>query len=264
MDFKLMPKQLIYQLKIGAFKPDTIPMQRLSEYMSDLAKLLGEPNSVHFVELEEGSTVLNARVESEAIPKISDRLASINHGETPDDLRKAFDTLDKRLASDNATGSLKAYFGTEQAGAVVLEFPGCERPQPIDYGVIKERGTLDGIPVSITGRDMSKHAQLVDGRTVHTGIDMSEELAIKIMDEQCVYRKVIRLHGMGKWHRSEEGEWKLNGFKADHFEILESTPLRETLLQLRSIPDSGWSDIEDPLGYINKLRGDPEPDERLH
>lgn len=259
-----MPKQLIYKLKIGAFKPDTIPMQRLSEYMSDLAGLLGESNSVHFVKLEEGSTVLNALVENEAIPKISDRLASINHGEASEDLRKAFDTLDKRLASDNATGSLKAYFDTENDGAVVLEFPGCERPKPIDYGVIKERGALDGIPVSITGRDKSKHAQLVDGSTVHTGITMSEELAIKIMDEQCVYRKVIRLHGMGRWHRDEEGEWKLDGFKADDFEILEDTPLRETLLQLRAVPDSGWSEIEDPLGYLNNLRSDPESDERLH
>lgn len=259
-----MPKQLIYKLNIGAYKPDTIPMQRLSEYMSDLANLLGEASSVHFVELEEGSTILNVAVENEAIPKVEDRLAAFGRGEASDDLRKIFDSLDRRLAADNATGSLQAYVNNVPVSAVILEFPGCNRPKPIDYGVIKERGAVDGIPVSIAGRDKSKHAQLVDGSDVYTGITMSEELATKIMDSQCVFRKVIRLHGMGRWHRDEDGEWNLKSFKADDFEILDDTPLRETILQLREVSGSGWSKLDDPMDYLNRLRSEPDPDERLH
>ena len=259
-----MPKHLIYKLKIGAFKPETIPMQRLSEYLSDLAEILGEANSVHLRDLEEGSTVVNVLVETEAIPKVTNRVQSISRGEAPDDLRKAFDTLDKRLAADNATGSLVAVSDIEQSGTVVLNFPGCERPKPINYGSIKERGTLDGIPVSITGRDASKHVQLTDGSTLHTRIDMNEALAIRLMDEKCVYRKVIRVHGMGRWHRDDEGEWVLDSFKADDFEVPEDTPLRETLLQLRSVQGSGWSEVDDPIEYLHDLRNESEPDERLH
>lgn len=260
-----MPKHLIYKLKIGAFKPETIPMQRLSEYMSDLAAILGEANSVHLRDLEEGSTVVNVLVETEAIPKVTGRVASIDRGEAPDDLRKAFDALDKRLAADNATGELVAVSDdASPEGAIVLNFPGCERRKPINYGSIKERSSLDGIPVSITGRDASKHVQLIDGSTLHTRIDMNEALAIRLMDEKCVYRKIIRVHGTGRWHRDEDGEWVLDSFKADDFEILEDTPLRETLLQLRAVQGSGWSEVEDPIAYLHDLRSEPEPDERLH
>ena len=64
-----MPKRLTYRFTIGAYSPDTIPMARLSEYMGDLASLLGEKGAVHFEGTEEGSTVLKASVETEAIPK---------------------------------------------------------------------------------------------------------------------------------------------------------------------------------------------------
>ena len=40
-----------YRLKIDVFTPETLPMQRLSLYMAELAKLLGEPERVHFVEV---------------------------------------------------------------------------------------------------------------------------------------------------------------------------------------------------------------------
>ena len=259
-----MPKQLIYKLKIGAYNPDTIPMQRLSEYMSDLAKLLGEPQNVHFKDLEEGSTVLNAVIETEAIPKVSGRIKSLELGNASEEVQKTFDRLDARLALDNASGSLSAVGDDEQPLAVVLQFPGISRPKPIDFGIIKERGILDGIPVSITGRDSTKHVQLADGDAVHTGISLSTDLAIKIMDEQCVYRKVIRLHGEGRWSREDSGDWKLEGFKAESFEVLDPTPLRETLLQLRNVAGSGWSDMDDPIGFLRDLRDDPDMDESLH
>ena len=100
-----MPKRLTYKFTIGAFNPDTIPMSRLSEYMPDLASLLGEPSSVHFSNLETGSTVLSVTVGTEAIPKVSERIAQVSSGYIPDEIKKHFDGLDMRLAADNATGS---------------------------------------------------------------------------------------------------------------------------------------------------------------
>ena len=250
-----MPKRLTYKFTIGAFNPETIPMSRLSEYMSDLAVLLGEPSSVHFSGIESGSTVLRVDVDTEAIPKVTRRVEQVNSGETPDEIKKHFDALDKRLEEDNATGSLAACTDDDEASALVVTFPGCERPKPIDYGVIRERGTIEGVPFSIGGRDNTVHIQLLDGTKPYTGIDLSPELAIEISDAKCLLRKAVRLHGEGRWQRNPEtGKWDLKQFKVDRFEILEDTPLTETVAELRRVKGSGWAELEDPHQVLRDLR----------
>lgn len=250
-----MPKRLIYKFAIDAYTPDTIPMSRLSEYMGDLAGLLGQPSSVHFSRLEEGSTVVNVVVETEAVPKVSDRVASLSQAEVPLDVQKYFTALDRRLADDNATGILTAY-EDDQEGAVILQFPGRERPKPVDYGVITERGSLDGVPITIGGSDKTAHVILEDCDKTHTGIDLTRELAMKLSDANCLYRKTVRLHGIGRWHRTIEGEWELKKFRVEDFEILGDAPLSEIVGQLRSVPGSGWEDVEDPDSFLKDLRSD--------
>ena len=239
-----MPKRLTYKFTIGAFSPETIPMSRLSKYMSDLAGLLGEPSSVHFAELEEGSTVLAVTVDIEAIPKVIDRVEQIRSGYIPDEVKKHFETLDRRLAADNATGELVALTEEDVAGAVVITFPGCERQKPIDYGVIKERGTLDGVPFSIGGRDRIMHIQLQDGSRTHSNIDLTQELGIELSDAHVLRRKMIRLHGEGRWRRNPgNGEWDLIRFRVEGFEILDDASLGDTLAELRGVKGSGWADL---------------------
>ncbi len=256
-----MPKRLTYKFTIGAFNPESIPMSRLSEYMSDLASLLGEPSSVHFSGIESGSTVLRVDVDTEAIPKVTRRVEQVASDNVPDDIKKHLDALDKRLEEDNATGSLAACTD-DDASALVIAFPGCERPKPIDYGVVRERGTIDGVPFSIGGRDNTVHIQLLDGTKAYTGIDLSHGLAIKISDAKCLLRRAVRLHGEGRWQRNPDtGKWDLKHFKVDSFEILEDVPLAETVAELRRVKGSGWADLEDPHQVLRDLR---EGEESVH
>ena len=257
-----VPKRLIYKLNIGAFSPDSIPMARLSEYMADLARLLGEPGSVHFLDLEEGSTVLSAAVETESIPKVTQRIEAVKRGEAPPESMKAFDELDRRLAEDNAKGSLRAIADGQKSGAVVITFPGVERPKPLDYGVIKERGSIDGVPTHIGGTGKLLRVILTSANNEnYTNIEMPLELALQITDQKCFHRKTVRLHGVGRWYRDESGAWALRNFRADSFEVLKDASLREALEHLRSMP-SGWDEIDDPAAFLRDL--DSEPNERLH
>ncbi|MEM9624331.1 MAG: hypothetical protein AAF993_22010 [Pseudomonadota bacterium] len=255
-----MPKHLIYKLNIdGSYKPGTIPMQRLSEYMADLAMLLGEPSSVHFDRMEEGSAVLVATIDEPAIPKVTQRVMSIGRGEAPDDLRKVFVQLDKRLADDNAVGSLSA-FPDDDSGAVVLSFPGKERPKPIDYGLIRQQGTIEGVPVRVGGQDKTAHLILEDRNQTYSRINLTREQASKI--GHYLYTKVIRLHGSGSWRRDENGQWQLERFRVDRFEVLDEVPVREVLDRIRSVEGSGWKDVEDPASMLQDLRDGP--DKRPH
>ena len=63
-----MKEQREYRFIIDPYSPGTLPMARLAAYMGELARLLGRLDKVHFVRLEEGSTVLVQRVEPEAAP----------------------------------------------------------------------------------------------------------------------------------------------------------------------------------------------------
>lgn len=107
-----------FRLTIDAFTPSTIPMYRLAEYMADFAVLLGNEKSVHHGGLVKGSTILVAKVEWEAEPKVRERLHAVRNRSGNDRVMEAAARLDDRLAQDNAKGMI-----ADPAGAKVIEFP---------------------------------------------------------------------------------------------------------------------------------------------
>ncbi|HET6719883.1 MAG TPA: hypothetical protein VFH22_09565, partial [Rhodocyclaceae bacterium] len=76
----------LFKLRITAYTPETIPMNRLAEYMLHFAALMGSETHVHFKGLKKGSTILCARVENEDVPKVGERLAKICLSDTPADI----------------------------------------------------------------------------------------------------------------------------------------------------------------------------------
>lgn len=76
-----MTKHKERRLKIDVFTPETLPMERLAEYMLQFAKVLGEPERVHFVDVEAGSAVLRARIEDVAVSKVERRIADASRGQ---------------------------------------------------------------------------------------------------------------------------------------------------------------------------------------
>ena len=110
-----------FTFKIDAFTPGTLPMARLAEYMADLAVMLGEPTSVHFSRIEEGSATLVSTVDLTAVPKVRERFKNIRVGNGPEDAMQAFQKMNVRLRDDNCSGIL-----AEADAAEVILFPGKE------------------------------------------------------------------------------------------------------------------------------------------
>ena len=52
-----------YRFEIDAYTPETIPLSRLSQYLGDLARIMGESANVHLVRIEKGSTAPIIRVD---------------------------------------------------------------------------------------------------------------------------------------------------------------------------------------------------------
>lgn len=238
---------------IDAYSPDTIPMVKLAEYMADFAALLGKENAVHFAGLEKGSTKIAARIEFEDVPKVTARLNDIRRGIPPKDAAKIFDQIDKRLANDNATGRIFAEGDEGSAPAELLTFPGRERPKAHSYGPFVQDGTLDGILISVGGRDETIPLRLQNGETTYTNCDTTRAIARELGKHLF---EPVRIYGTGRWMRDVDNTWILLRFRVHRFEVLEKSRLRDTVTALRAVTGSGWKDMADPLGELDDVRRD--------
>lgn len=237
------------RFKIDAFQPSTIPMARLAEYMAQLASLLGNERSVHFLRLDPGSVEVVHSIDVEDQPKVDARLGALRNGDGPADAVKAYKRLDDMLASDNATGAL--LLGRE---AVLIQFPGRTRQKPVDYGAFTQQGSFDGVPVKIGGlADMVPiHLQeLGPTAFVHNCVG-SREIARAIAAH--LFDTPIRVHGAGRWRREATGTWMLLRFVINDFEVLDDAPLDTVVARLRQVRGSQWNEIEHPLATLQDLR----------
>ena len=223
----------VYQFRIDAYSPQTIPMGRLAQYMGELAALLGEKNAVHFSRLTEGSTILNANVDREAAPKVRERIAGLHRGEAGGDTLRAFKALNKLLRDDNAIGSLQS----DEPQGISLAFRGRELAEEA-FTSINQHGSIDGIITGIRGKDETIHITLqFEGAQIsgcETNRMIAKQLGARLFEP-------VRLFGRGRWARDADGVWTLLKFRVESFETLDGAPLTTALAALRSVP-AAWDD----------------------
>jgi hypothetical protein len=221
-----------YQFKIDAYSPATMPMGRLAQYMTELAVLFGERDSVHFRSLTKGSTMLNARVDREAAPKVRDRMVAVRAGDASGEAQRAFQSLNKLLRADNANGVLRDV----APRGLVVRFPGRELVE--EKFTVRQQGSIDGIITGIRGRDTSIHITLQSEGQQISGCEttraIAKQLGAKLFEP-------VRLFGRGRWSRDDDGAWTLEQFRIESFEALQDVPLTEALAVLRDIPTE-WGD----------------------
>jgi hypothetical protein len=232
-----------YRFKIDAYTPETMPMWRLAQYMAELADLLGERGSVHFRRITRGSTVLNARIDREAAPKVRDRVVSVRAGDAPAEPMRAYKAMNKLLMDDNAIGVLR----DASPRGIVVRFPGRELVEE-QFPVIRQHGSIDGIITGIRGKDETIHITLnSEGQQIsgcETNRTIAKQLGAKIFEP-------VRLFGRGTWTRDADGVWLLKFFKIESFEVLQDVPLTAALASLRAIPTE-WDD--DAYRQLDELR----------
>lgn len=232
-----------YRLKIEAYSPDTMPMERLAEYLAELAAMLGERSAVHFVRLDPGSTSVVHKIEREAIPKVRHRTASVRRGIGPRDAVRAYNKINRMLVADNGTAVWKAE--TEQADIII--FPGKEEVEERFNGV-KQHGTIDGEVIRVGGQRKLIPILLKSDEREIAGC-WADRLTAKAL-AGCLFEPV-RLFGIGRWNRDDHGKWSMDVFRIATFKRLRDVPLSEALAELRAV-STEWS----PESYreLNKIR----------
>ena len=238
-----------YSFDIDAFTPATLPMSRLASYLEALSELLGCEAGVHFDRVAPGSAQLKHTITETAVVRVRERLREATSDTGDRGARKAYRVLNDMLATDNAAA---VYHGPGE----VIPFPGRSRTPPVVYPIVKEAGTLDGVVVSVGGKDSSAHVILEeeDGRTT-ANLQVTRRLARDLAKH--LYGPRLRLSGVGRWERGPEGGWALVSFKVESFDPLEVRSLAEAVREIRALVEA------DPTGgpgydHMIELRDDSE------
>lgn len=236
-----------YRLKIEAYTPDTMPMERLARYLAELALMLGEKTAVHFVRLEPGSTSVVHRIEREAIPKVKMRTAAVRRGMGPRNSVRAYRKINAMLREDNGT----AVWQEAKTAADILVFPGTNDAEEVVKG-ISRRGSIDGEVVRVGGFQnvvpilLRCEGEELPGCWANKSI--AKALAHKLFEP-------VRLFGTGRWNRNDEGKWKLDIFRVESFAPLKDVSLSEALTEIRTI-EGDWG--AGSFSELVLMRDDPD------
>lgn len=243
-----------YVFRIDAFTPDTLPMSRLADYLSALAKMLGHQEHTHFVRVDPGSARLIHKIDSVDAPKVERRLDDLRTGAGPKDAVTARQALEDLLANDNAVGTL-----TEaHSGRVVLPFVGRDRPKAMSFAPFRQDTVIYGQVVNIGGRDNTAHATLQDGDVFHVNVSMKRDVARDLA--RHLYGAPVRLRGNGRFERQASGAWKMLDFRVEGFDTLEDRPVTETLSAMAAGSGNGLSQ-SDVVATLAKLRDEISEDD---
>lgn len=238
-----------YVFKISGYTPQTIPMERLAEYLIGLARLLGEPASVHFDKLVEGSTGIVHRIDSEAEPKVRARVESVRAGIAPPEVLRAQRDLDEKLASDNAYGEW-----AELSGAQILYFPGVRAEKTPEFGAVIQQTILDGIIRKVGGRgERTVSVMLQTHEGFETHCRATRDMARRLSKHYDL--KPLRLTGQGKWLRTPNG-WHLDNFEISSYEELDTRGLPEMVADIRSANFADLKSLKNPWATLREIRGD--------
>jgi hypothetical protein len=234
-----------FRFRIEAYTPETIPMQRLAEYLHELAAILGETKAVHFVRLEASSTVVVHTVEHEAIPKVRERVTAVARRQGSRDATRAYRTINRMLRADNGTGVLQA-----PTGAEIIRFPGIQEVER--FGTVTQQCFMDGEVVRIGGTR----------ERVPITLRSEEELITECYTSRATAKRLaahlfepVRLFGNGRFAREDQGSWKLEYFAFENFTQLTDEPLSSVVEALRAIPGGKWG--EDTLDELRFIRQGP-------
>lgn len=229
------------------FKPDTMPMDRLVEYLTQLVTLLGEAKHVHLTGIGTGSTVPALMVEDEALPRVEERVVQAQRGRGDPDAVKAFQLINRKLQQDDGDATIM-----RPAGQLIY-FPGKQLVEDITFKAIQE-DSLDGTVIRIGGRNDLVPVHLQAGELTYHCVasrDLARQLA------QHIFTTQVRIYGEAHWNRTAAGNWHLERFQIRHFQPLNDEPLSVAVERLRDVSGSGWTAVENPWLELEELRNGP-------
>lgn len=225
---------------IPAYTPETMPLDRLIEYLQQISAVLGASQDLHLIRVENGSTRPVFKLPATVAVRARENAAEVRQGGGSVEQRKAFERVRRMVRRDTRDVGTKPA-RLRDGRRVLLEFPvvtgdassplGLTQPTSIDGALVRVGGV---------GEQVTLQLQKLSGET------LSGFVATKSLAKQMAPRifEPIRLHGIGVWERSSEGVWTLARMQVQSYEPLEDESLNDVVAKLRGAPVT-WPDDAD-------------------
>ena len=247
-----MSDRLRHVFIIETLSKQTLAMRDLAAYITDLAELLGNHESVHCQEIREGSVEVVFDVDSQSMGPVTERMldACARAGEPT--ARTAYRNLNQRLKRDGSSGVIVQQ--TETAVRTLIEIPGVREDAEEKLPSLWETGTVDGTPTGVGGRLLDPEwvpVRIVDSGTV-VNCEARPPIAIEIA--RHLPTAPIRATGRGKWAHDDDKGWRLEKFRIERYELLDSRPVAELVGEMRELyAGTDWARMDDPVSHLHSV-----------
>jgi hypothetical protein len=235
-------------LHIQGVNIDNLSLEDVGDYLSDFAGLLGKDVSPKYHSIKRGSLTISATVPVEREIDVKTRGFLLRTGDAPEDAVRARERLSRRLGINRAKRATLLDSSNGKVIEIPVEKPG-ETAPPVPS--VLRAGSLQGKVIRIGGRQdiVSVEVQDADGFVYlcKATRDIAKKLARDMFDP------AVRIHGTGRWRRTEEGVWRVEDFMISHHEVLNDSSFADTINRLRAIP-AAWKDASDPYSDLQKIK----------
>jgi hypothetical protein len=243
----------VVTLYIQGVNIDNLSLQDIGEYVADFAELLGRDVEPKYHGITRGSMKIKARVPIDREIDVKTRGFLLRTGDGPEEAIRARERISRRLGRNHA----KRATLLDSTQSKVIEIP---VQKPVDAAApvpsLNRAGSLQGRIIRIGGKQdmVSVEIQDVDGMIYlcRATRDKAKKLAREMFDP------VVRVHGSGRWYRTDEGIWRVEDFQIADFDVLEDDSFSQTIATLRAVP-SDWKNLDDPHAALEGLRNGEEP-----
>lgn len=213
---------------IPAYTPETMPLDRLLKYLEEISEVVGVAHDMHLIRIEPSSTKPVFKMPTPSARQAREKGASVQRGEGTSRQRAAYQRIRRMVEKDS--GEKHASLSDQQG--IILDFPPLKEAATISG--IRQATSFDGILLRTGGAGTYASLLMQDlaGETV-AGFAVQRSLAKSMA--HLLYEP-IRVHGLGSWDRTPEGEWKLAKMLVQTFEVLEDEGLVDVVRRLQTAP----------------------------
>jgi hypothetical protein len=229
---------------IPAFTPETMPLDRLLQYLREIAELFGVAHDMHLVRIERSSTTPVFKMKLAVADAARKHVGLIRQGKGTARQQRAYQQI-RQMARRDGDGLVSL----NDRHGVILDFP--PEPDTAEITDVRQATTFDGVLLRIggSGENIPILMQGLGGET-HAGFTAPRSLA-KQMARQIF--EPVRVSGIGSWDRSASGTWTLVRMLIQSYEPLEAEELGDVMARLRAAP------VVWPPDADEQLRAEREP-----
>lgn len=228
-----------YKFIVKDFTPETMPFGRLIEYYAQIAKMVGQAENMHLIDIREGSHASQFNFKRNHESEVTKRLMCLKDGTAPQNAVNAHDKINEMLSEDATSGEF-----TDPSGHNIIQFPG--NKQKVSALVrMRDAATFTGELYHIAGTATDVRVRIKTDLYGVVYCIATKDMAKSLRD--FLFEKV-KVSGRGLWEKNDDGGWSIDDFTIADFIPVKNENLKDAVNRIRNL------DIDWPKNVIQDMR----------